>query len=967
MSNLDSDIQTAHQAYGVKGLLLACVILALPASVYAQEAVLSGTLTDTSGGVLPGVTVTATNEATGNTFMAVTDEGGRYRVSVRTGTYRIVCELSGFRTATQAGVQVLVGQTVTVSLQMAPGGVEETVTVTGETPLVNTTSSTLAGNVDPRQVAELPVAGRNFMALTLLAPGSRTTDQNAIQPLPDRGREGDVREFQINLDGQQVTRDMGTGTQPKYSQDMIAELQFVANRFDATMGRSSGVLVNIISKSGTNVHSGLVRANFRDSKFNAKDPVLEQVVPISNQQLSTALGGPIVKNKLHYFTNYEYEREPTTSIWNTEYPSFNIKLSGKKSIMKGGVRGDYQLSPNTRLMGKYSHTGTWRPFNTGSSSNHPSSTTNYRDYNTETYAKFTQVLSNRAVNEIEGGRAVYGFEEAPLTNWSNHWQARNGVTNGSPRIRFRTFSMTPNQNVPRHQDQWVWNIKDSFTFSYDARGRHDLRAGAEFLYREQIQANRRFSGSEIDARGGPTPANIESLFPDPFNVDTWNLAALSPITRSIIIGVGDFDNWLDSGKLSAWVQDDWQVSDRLTLNLGMRWDVAIGAFAQVTLGPWEKPDDYNDWNNVQPRVGFAYKVDDRTVMRGGVGLYVADAISGDETQAKGNAQISIMRYQNDGRPDFTSNPTNGRPLPTFDEAQTQFCHVTNGVPGCLYLDLIEVILDPKYEQLARNWQASIGVARQVGDTLGLEVDYIYNHATHEKGTADNINLTYDPATGVNYPFSDESRRFNPLWGAVSASVHMGRSETQELRFAVNKRFRNRWQASGNYALRWFWDAEPHPFSGLEPVPFPVAKDLGGEWSLAEDDQRHRATFSAIWEVGRGFQVSMLQYIGSGVQQRNRWGSDVRDIDGNGGTERLRPDGTIVPRNTIVGPSASRTDLRVQQRIPLGGRAAIDFIGEVFNMFNRPNYNIEVRENNHRYLEYTSGEYRSAQVGFRVTF
>jgi len=125
---------------------------------------------------------------------------------------------------------VLVGQTVTVSLQMAPGGVEETVTVTGETPLVNTTSSTLAGNVDPRQVAELPVAGRNFMALTLLAPGSRTTDQNAIQPLPDRGREGDVREFQINLDGQQVTRDLGAGRQPQYSQDMIAEFQFVEGR-----------------------------------------------------------------------------------------------------------------------------------------------------------------------------------------------------------------------------------------------------------------------------------------------------------------------------------------------------------------------------------------------------------------------------------------------------------------------------------------------------------------------------------------------------------------------------------------------------------------------------------------------------------------------------------------------------------------------------------------------------------------
>src|SRR5207249_1850276 len=133
---------------------------------------------------------------------------------------------------------------------MAPGTVSETVTVTGESPLIDTVTSVIGGNVDPRQVQELPVAQRNWMGLALLAPGSRTSTTNTTgAPLPDR-HGGDTREFQLNVDGQQVSSELGAGNQPRYSQDSIAEFQFITNRFDATLGRSTGVLVNAISKSG---------------------------------------------------------------------------------------------------------------------------------------------------------------------------------------------------------------------------------------------------------------------------------------------------------------------------------------------------------------------------------------------------------------------------------------------------------------------------------------------------------------------------------------------------------------------------------------------------------------------------------------------------------------------------------------------------------------------------------------------
>src|SRR4029450_6727135 len=156
------------------------------------------------------------------------------------------------------------------------------------------------GNVDPRQVQELPVNGRNWLALALLAPGSRTSSTNAITPLPDRNG-GEARESQLNMDGQQVSNEIGTGDQPRYSQDAIAEFQFLSNRFDATQGRTAGVPVNAIRKSGTNAFNkwglsqfnGIFRGNFRNSRFNAEEPVLKRVVPINNQQLSVATGGPL--------------------------------------------------------------------------------------------------------------------------------------------------------------------------------------------------------------------------------------------------------------------------------------------------------------------------------------------------------------------------------------------------------------------------------------------------------------------------------------------------------------------------------------------------------------------------------------------------------------------------------------------------------------------------------------------------
>jgi len=182
----------------VRRVVMVFALLALlPFAGYAQEATLSGTVTDSTGGVLPGVTITATHTATGNTFVAVTDERGGYRIPVRVGTMKVDAELPGFGTVTRQ-VDLLVNQTAVVNLQMAPSTVTESVTVTGEAPLIDTTNSSLGTNVDPRQMQDLPVNGRNWMDLTLLAPGSRA---NSVAETPITSTSSNIP-FQLNLDGQ---------------------------------------------------------------------------------------------------------------------------------------------------------------------------------------------------------------------------------------------------------------------------------------------------------------------------------------------------------------------------------------------------------------------------------------------------------------------------------------------------------------------------------------------------------------------------------------------------------------------------------------------------------------------------------------------------------------------------------------------------------------------------------------------
>ena len=959
-------------------MLAAISLLALPGVGFAQEATIGGTVADSTGGVLPGVAVQAVHEATGNVYQTFTDERGGFRLPVRIGAYRITSELAGFGTVTRTGVQVLVGQQIALNLVMSPSTLQETVTVTGEAPLVNVSSSELGGNIDSLQLSELPVNGRNFLDLTLLAPGARSNQTSPGGPPNTTG----LGTFQLNVDGLQVTNNCcgGDNRQPSFSRDAIAEFQFISNRFDATQGRSSGVQVNVITKSGTNTRGGSTSGYFRHNSLNAADFVQHRVLPYSNQQVSMTFGGPIRQDRAHYFATYEFEREPSTITHNSPYPSFNFDLFTVRKQNKATMRQDTQLSSQARL----SVSGNiWRdrpPIDpaittVGGASNHPSSAVGFNKNSESIQATFTQVLGNRATNELKGGWAANSWKIEPILTWKSTTglgAARNPVANNPPRIELQGYAFGPAANYPQTIGQDVYTLRDDFRISGYMAGRHDLRLGGEYLnYNTWHDWCNRVNG-RLRADRSAAPANLEALFPVWNDPNTWNIAALSSVSRDFEAEFGDCGIQSPRHIFATWLQDDWAVGSRLTLNVGVRYDVETDTFAnELAVEPFLKAGRPIDTNNVAPRLGFAYSLNDRTVVRGGGGIYYAWLINQVAHPIRFANSQRIISVLNDGRPDFAVNPWNG-PLPKIEVLEQAFCNVNNR-PGCLRRALGQTLAPPNALN-PYSYQGSIGVQRQLSSTMAVTADYAFNGARKDRVVNYNINLSFDPATGRNYPFADISRRPYPEWQQVYMDIFEGTSNYHGLETSLTKRLSSRWQASATYTFSGFWSGTPQPWSGvLNPVPFKLVDGLGPDYALAATDQRHRGVVNGIWDAGYGFQLSGLYFFGSGQRFLTDYGGDTLGTGTTVGSTRVRPNFTVTPVAGLVGDVIHRVDLRLQKRFRLAGRSSVDGLVEVFNLFNHANYgSYTTAESNRQYGLPTFNpnvayQPRMLQVGFRLSF
>src|SRR4029450_2932596 len=228
------------------------------------------------------------------------DQRGAYRlVRMAPGPYKAQAELPGFAISIIDNFELLVGQNATVTFTLKVGSLAQHTPVVGEAPLIDTRSTQVAGNIDRRQMEELPISGRNWMSLSMMVKGVTANDVS-INSRPGTARDD---QFQLNLDGQQMTQAISTSEffgQTRMSREAIAEFQIITNLFDVTQGRSAGLQVQAISRSGTNDLAGTMYGFFRSDTFNAADHVAGYVLPFSNQQVGCSLGGPILPDRAHY-------------------------------------------------------------------------------------------------------------------------------------------------------------------------------------------------------------------------------------------------------------------------------------------------------------------------------------------------------------------------------------------------------------------------------------------------------------------------------------------------------------------------------------------------------------------------------------------------------------------------------------------------------------------------------------------
>jgi hypothetical protein len=934
------------------------ILLASGAHLRAQEIALTGVVTDTTDAVLPGATVVATHVDTGNTFVSVTDTSGQYRIgAMRPGVYRITVELGGFSTLSRENMELLVGQRAVANFKLTLSSLEETVTVSGESPLVDVTQSKLGGNVDSRQVSELPVNGRNWLDLTMLAPGSRA---NAVGEAPIGTHAG---QFQLNLDGQQVSNMMACARwgQPKFSRDAIGEFEFVSSRFDATQGRSIGVQVNAVTRAGTNIYSGTFSGYFRDDDFNAPDPIVDRVLPYSNQQISATFGGPFSRDRAHFFGYYEGEREPQSYFFNSQYEDFNIDdLTGTRTENKVGARFDNQLSDSTRLMVRGNGWKFWQPYtdaaaggSTGGATVHPSRASSKRLESAQVFATLTKTFGPRMFNELKPGYNYISSQDIQVVE--------------SPQISLVGYTIGQETFKPLYLTEKTWSVRNDLTL---VLGSHEMRMGAEYLHHVNTLYWPSNKFGALDALGGTPPANLEDLFPVWDDPSTWNLDPLSPISRQWTQTVSNADYTIERPRHDSafWIQENWTATSRLTLNLGVRWDLAFNAVGEdIDFPPFRTPQPH-EWNNVAPRLGFAYSLNDATVLRGGWGVYY----QGLTDQPAHHSRIDLITVAptvlNDGRADFASNPFNSRELTFEDALELAGRRSTTGT-------IANPDLDTPYA-----YQTSVGVQRQLGRDMSVQADYVWTAGRHELSTR-NINLSYNPETGANYPFTDTARLPYPTWRNVNMRFSDDKSNYHGLETAFTKRLSNDWQLSATYTLSGTWEFEQLPLNpgcqyvmtapGVCDTPVTLAADLPQGVFYLGGAQRHRAVVNGIWSLPLAFQLSGLYFFGEAGKLTTNSGRDVRQTGGGGG--RIRPDGTVIPYNNFDREALHRVDLRLQKRFRFGQRATLDGILEVFNLFDHANYagyntneasgtfGQPTRDTNVSYAP------RMLQLGFRMAF
>ncbi len=1066
----------AHEPERSPSVVALLALVAHPAFAQVDRATITGTVKDSGGAVLPGATLTLTNVATNVAMTQPASENGSYlMVNLIPGRYRIDVELSGFKKTSQV-VTLEVGQRARVDATLEVGAFSETVNVREATALLNSNDATLGAVVPQLQVANLPLAIRNWDDLLALVPGvqqDRYTEQGGGTSF---GRTGGInvhgaRALQNNflldgVDNNSISENVQelTTQVSRPSVDAIQEFKVVTSPYSAEYGRSPGAAVSVSTKSGTNTFHGTGYEFFRNQKMDAIDFFSKRAAapkPDNRQnQPGGNIGGPILRDRAFFFADYEATRitrgvsrltrvptaaeragafsatirDPLTGLAfdNNQIPANRIDpyaaailalvplptQAGVNNFFRNAnlldnsdrllTRGDWRPGPRNSLFVRYIHSNRDRQipgaFGGVLDGTGTSAFGNQKIKTNAVVGGWTRVLSDRMVNEarfswsrsISDARQqsfgltppeaaqIPGMVTDPTVAGGFPGLSVTGFFGGSGLGRLGSPDFLPKF---QHTDQFEYIETVSWL-----RGNHALKAGADIIAPMKNEYLDVPATRGSFAFGGTFSGNAMADF---------LLGYVSGFQLSNV-HVVDQRHWATMG----FVQDDWKASSRLTLNLGLRYDFITPALEaqnqQTNFDPATASLFFAssgslaqrglvkaDTNNFAPRVGAVYKVDDRTVIRGGWGRFynLFDRVGSEDQLAlnvPGLVNTSLSR-------------TTGTPLFLLQQGiPNGFLKLPNLDPAAGQLKSLRIRGVANDAPKTTMQQASIGMQREFGDGLVASADFIYTRGSN-LATLVNLNQAAPSAPGANdvrgaVPY--------PNFGFIEWRAQNGKSAYTGGDFGLQKRFARGYAFGVSYTLGDSKDNASEQLTTQGSSAFPQnSRDFSNWYGPSDYDVRHRFTTNFVVNLPLGHNLFARDWVASGVfaarsgrpftvnQSRNNVGQNMTglpDVTGDAkgpktvdewfSTDAFTavPSGTFgnEKRNRLRGPNFQTFDLTIQRILRFSERYNVTLRWDTFNLFNRTNLGLPNRNlsgGDFGTITSLSGDARITQLALRFTF
>ncbi len=964
---------------------------------------ITGTVTDPKQGVVTDAAVVVRNTETGNEQHLTTNSAGIYFATfLQPGRYDVTVTKEGFATLQQKDLLVQVGEKRDIDFQLQLKQSSEIVDVSSQALLIDPEKTENSEVVSQTLVQNLPIAGRRWDNFVLLTPAVTNDGGNGL--VSYRGISGLYNANSVdgaNNNQAFFSEARGRTTVPYvYSLDSIREFQVSTNNYSAEFGQAAGGVVNSITKSGTNDFHGDLFYYLRYPTWNALDPINKAAgvytQPVhQQQQFGGSGGGPIIKDKLFFFLTYDGSRKvfPVTYTSTSKFPlacnvlipladcaaanSYLSSLLGafpryaNQDVAFGKL--DWQINSRNRVSADFNWEDFHAPnsYNSGYTISNNSVTANglATTHNRAFVANYDTTISSTAVNNLRFQWGV-DFEtigsNAPGPSVSIANVSAYGEPNALPRPAF------PDENRYQIADTYSWSI-----------GRHTIKAGVDINLIHDVLINL-FQGGGIYAYNGAASTSFNNWVADVYGIDLGDhktgkhYSTFTQVTDPIT-GVGKDDFW--NNNYAGFVEDSWKALPNLTINAGLRYE--IQTVPQPPMPNTHTPllTDYTshiniDSNNWAPRIGLAWQVDQKTVVRTGYGMFYG--LTSNSTFYAIRVENGIYQQQFNCGPTAACGPVfpnviftpPGPPVAApFPGALTPQIINTNPPLGVLVTHgLVQDFVNPLVHegeftverQLPGNMTLSVGYVMGRGLHLPVFIDANLLPATTTR-TYDVTNTAGTTLSTITEPFY--TQRANPQTGVILNGYSIVNSWYNGAIISLRKPMSHGLELLLNYTFAKSQDTGAVPgafgtFYGTDSTLNPMSQKQ--ESALSDLNQTQRFVGSAVWAPGifahlsntparlilNGWSFSTIVTVATGQPVTGQIsGFPSGEVDGgvtggvvsNGGSSiggRI----PMVGRNTFDGPGLVNVDFRVMRQFSITERFKFQLIGEAFNIFNHTNFN-----------------------------